>query len=239
MRLHPGEVEASGWRVATLSDVVQRLRDASPGVAGRPRVVAIDGRGGAGKSTLAERLRTITPASAVVHTDDIAWHQAFFDWGDLMAENVLQPLHRGEAVEYRPPAWIDRDRPGVIRVPAAVDVVWVEGTGIIRHELARWTDASIWLQADVDEQERRLVARDGNSPAQQQHIADWLAEELPFLLREQPWAKATIIVAGATQLDHDPETEIVIASPSAPNPPTGTGGRPGRRRRASDLEPGR
>jgi hypothetical protein len=111
MRLHPGEVEASGWRVAKLSDVVQQLHDASPGVVGRPRVVAIDGRGGAGKSMLAERLRTIVPASAVVHTDDIAWHHAFFDWADLMVENVLRPLHRGEAVEFRPQAWIERDRP--------------------------------------------------------------------------------------------------------------------------------
>lgn len=212
MRLHPGEVEARGWRVATLSDVVQRLRDASPGVVGRPRVIAIDGRGGAGKSMLAERLRTIVPASAVVHTDDVAWHHAYFDWAGLMTENILRPLHRGEAVDFRPPAWIERDRPGVIGVPAGLDVVWVEGTGIIRRELARWTDASIWLQGDLDEQERRLEARDGNAPAQQRHVADWLAEELPLLRREQPWAEATLVAAGTTGLAHDPETEIVVAS---------------------------
>jgi len=40
--------------------------------------------------------------------------------------------------------------------------------------------------------------------------------ELPFLLRELPWEKATIIVAGTSQLDYDPETEIVVA-PSAPS----------------------
>ena len=72
MRLHPGEVEATGWRVEQVSELVQRLRDASPGVAGRPRLIAIDGRGGAGKSTLAERLQAAVPRSAVVHTDDPA-----------------------------------------------------------------------------------------------------------------------------------------------------------------------
>lgn len=92
--------------------------------------------------------------------------------------------------------------------------MWVEGTGIIRAEFAPWIDASIWVQGDLDEQERRLVARDGDSAAQQHHIAGWLAEELPLMLREQPWQKATIVVAGTTELDHDPDAEIVVASPA-------------------------
>jgi hypothetical protein len=210
MRLHPGEVEATGWRVARLSDVVRRLREAAPGVTGRPLLVAIDGRGGAGKSTLAEGLQVVVPSSAVVHTDDLAWNQAYFDWGGLMAENVLRPLHRGEAVEFRPPAWVEHQRPGAIHVPAGANVVWVEGTGIIRSELAPWIDASIWLQGDLDEQERRLVARDGDSDAQRRHVAAWLAEELPFLLRERPWRRATIVVAGTTELRHDPDTEVAV-----------------------------
>jgi hypothetical protein len=50
--------------------------------------------------------------------------------------------------------------------------------------------------------------------AQRRHIAAWLAEELPFMLREQPWQQATIVVAGTTELHHDPDTEIVIAPPA-------------------------
>ena len=34
------------------------------------------------------------------------------------------------------------------------------------------------------------------------------------MLREQPWQKATIVVAGTTELDHDPDAEIVVASPA-------------------------
>ena len=215
MHLHPGETEAVGWRVVTVPDAVRQLRDAAPGVTGRPRVIAIDGRGGAGKTTLAERLRTAVPNSAIVHTDDVAWNHAYFDWGAVLAENILRPLHRGAAVDFRPPAWIAHDRPGSITVPAGADFVWVEGTGIIRDELAPWLDASVWMQGDLSEQERRLAARDGESPEQLEHVENWLGEELPFMLRERPWARATMIVAGPPMLAHDPDTELVVAPPTS------------------------
>ncbi|MGW3893196.1 uridine kinase family protein [Micromonospora chokoriensis] len=197
-------------------DVVRQLRAASPDVTGRPVVIAIDGRGGAGKTTLAEWLCRLVPNSAIVHTDDIAWNHAYFDWGAVLAENVLQPLHRGEVVNFRPDAWIAHGRTGSVTVPADVEVVWVEGTGIIREELTAWLDASVWIQGDLDEQKRWTTIRDGNSPEQQEHVANWLAEELPFLLREQPWARATLIVTKSTNIDHDSGTELVVAPPTSP-----------------------
>ncbi|MEU9787744.1 hypothetical protein AB0H92_43485 [Streptomyces phaeochromogenes] len=216
MRLHPGETEAVGRRVVTVLDAVGLLRAASPDVTGRPRVIAIDGRGGAGKTTLAERLSEAVPNSAVVHTDDVAWNHACFDWGAALVENVLRPLHRGESVDFRPAPWITHDRPGSITVPAGADVIWVEGTGIIREEFAPWLDASVWMQGDLDEQERLLAVRDGDSPEQREHVANWLREELPFMLREQPWARATLIVAGPPWTAHDPDTELVVAPPTGP-----------------------
>ena len=152
--------------------------------------------------------------TATAHTDDIAWNQAFFDWGALLRANVLQPVHRGEAVDFRPPAWIAHGRPGSIEVPAGLDVVWVEGTGVLRDELSPWLDASIWLQGDLDDQERLLATRDGESPEQLAHVAAWLREELPFLQREQPWSRATLIVAGPPHLAHDPDRELLVAPPT-------------------------
>ncbi|SOD65723.1 Uridine kinase [Streptomyces sp. 1222.2] len=216
MRLHPGETEAVGWRVVSVLAAVRQLCDASPDVIGRPRVIGIDGRGGAGKTTLAERLRKVMPHSAVVHTDDVAWNHAYFEWGAVLVENILRPLRRGDAVDFRPDAWIAHDRPGSITIPAGADFIWVEGTGIIREELAPWLDASVWMQGDLDEQERLLIARDGGSPEQLEHVANWLLEEQPFMLREKPWARATMIVAGPPAIAHDSNTELVVAPPTSP-----------------------
>ena len=57
-------------------------------------------------------LRLADPGAVVVHTDDVAWWHAAFDWVDLLVEGVLAPARRGAAVAYRPPKWDER---GLIR----------------------------------------------------------------------------------------------------------------------------
>jgi hypothetical protein len=104
MLLPPGEPAAGPWRAVGSAELAALVLDAAgPASSARPRLVAVDGRSGAGKSTLAALLRSAVPRSAVVSTDDLAWHEAWFGWGHLLLE-VLQTLHGGEEVRLRPPA---------------------------------------------------------------------------------------------------------------------------------------
>jgi hypothetical protein len=74
VRLPAGEPAAGPWRGAGRRAAGIVLAAAGD-PAGRPRIVAVDGRGASGTSTLAARLHRQAPASAVVHTDDVAWHE--------------------------------------------------------------------------------------------------------------------------------------------------------------------
>ena len=60
-----------------------------------------------------------------------------------------------------------------------------------------------------------LVDRDGETPEQLRHIEEWLREEHPFLLREQPWEHATVVLAGSPVVDDAPPGYVVIAPPVA------------------------
>jgi hypothetical protein len=211
MKLGPGEPPAGPWRVMPVRDLVRLVFDADRTHHGRPWVLAVDGRSASGKSTIANLLHRSVPASAVVHTDDVAWHHSFFDWSDLLVEGILKPLRNGQAVSYRPPGWHKRGRPGAIEVAAGHDLVVVEGVGASRTELVPWIDHALWVQSDLEEAERRGIARDGGNEEARNFWYEWAAQEFDFLQRQRPWERATVIVNGTPTQPHDRSTEIMVA----------------------------
>lgn len=222
MTLPVGEPAAGSWRVSFVRGLLRVVLEAVGTPQGRPAVVAVDGRGASGKSTLAARLHEAVPASAVVHIDDVAWHHSYFGWADLLAQEVLGPVPRGE-VRHRPPGWEAHGRPGAIEVPAGLEMVIVEGVGAGRRELAPLLDAVVWVQSDFAEAERRGLARDvvqgvnGSGDEARVFWHEWMAEELVFLAEQRPWERACVVVAGTAFLAHGPD-DVVLARPLTTRP---------------------
>lgn len=216
MELGPGEAAAGPWHVVPVEVFARSLAARAAPSAGRPRIIAVDGRGGGGKTALAERLRRALPPAAVVHSDDVAWGHSRFGWDDLMLDGVLRPLHAGEAVRYRPPGWDHDHRDGHLEVPAGLSTVIVEGVGVSRRSLTAWLDAAVWVQSDFAEARRRGIARDmadlGRTPDEAVRRWDeWAAEEVPFLLADRPWQRAHVIVGAASSVPHAPDTEVAVS----------------------------
>ena len=205
MRLGDGEPDLGPWQSwpeAAVAAEVLRLARAGRQGSGRagPLVVAVDGRGAGGKSHLSEVLAARIPGAVVVHSDDIAWYHSFFAWNDLLVEGVLDPLGRGQAVGYRPPAWDERGREGSIAVAADCPLVLVEGVGVSRLALRPRLDAAVWVQSDLTEAKRRGVDRDVAGGRERDEVEsfwdEWMQEELPFLAADRPWERADLVVCG-------------------------------------------
>ena len=209
MRLHDGEPRFVEAQVVHLAGLLDRLLSLAPAHQG-PFLLAIDGRSSNGKTYLASRLTALMPGSAVVHTDDIAWWHSRFGWDDLLLQGVIQPLRCGVDVSYRPPAWDIRGRSGAIVVPANAPLVVIEGVGSGRRSIHDRSDATIWVQADLDVTDARNAARVAAGELDQAGYDEWMAEEVPFQAAERAWERADVIVSGNPTLPHAPEVEIVV-----------------------------
>ncbi len=213
--LHPQEPLVQSWVTSSISELLdaplqgRRRTD-------RPLVVAIDGRGASGKSTLAAALHAAAARSGVVHTDDVAWHEPFFAWDRLLLEGVLEPLQQGHGVDFRPPAWAYKGRAGSIRVTSGLDLVIVEGTGSGHRTFADLTDVLIWVQSDPVVATRRGIERDvaagvnGDRAQAEAFWHDWTRAEVEFFQEQRPWDQADIVVDGTPQTPA-PLTELQVA----------------------------
>jgi uridine kinase len=150
-------------------DLVDRLKRRSEG----PVVVAIDGRSGVGKSTLAAQLAPLV-GGTVIDGDDFyaggvgilgdplpARASRCIDW--QAQRRVLAALRRGEAAVYHAFDWDAFDgrlRPEVTRISAA-PVILLEGVYSGRPELADLVDAAILVTVPDTVRHARLLGREG------------------------------------------------------------------------------
>jgi len=204
------EPVVDSWHVMPIGAFADLVRRHVGAPAGRPPVLAVDGTSSGGKSTLAGRLATAVAGAVVVHTDDVAWWHAAFDWVDLLVDGVLTPVRRGAAVSYRPPKWDERGRSGAIEVPAGASLVVVEGVGAGRRELTELLDGVVWVQTDPEEAARRDAVRVAAGEITPSNYAAWMGEEAPFVADQRAWERAFVTVCGSPTLPHNPGTDVVI-----------------------------
>lgn len=137
----------------------------------RPMLIALDGRCGSGKTTLAAQLAEQFPDSAVFHTDDyyLPPAQRIPNWAEMpcanmdltrLREEVLVPAQAGAAVHCR--AYSCREGaylPEQCVPPAPLYIL--EGSYSHHPILAGFYDLKVFVTCSKEEQARRLQAREG------------------------------------------------------------------------------
>jgi uridine kinase len=163
----------------SIAALAERISATAPRC-GRTRLVLIDGRAGAGKSTLANRLSIalggvpsagagtfqpdapLTDAASVqiVHGDDL-----YEGWGglatldDVLVGQILEPLAAGHSGAFRMWDWIDDRRTHEIAVPQR-DILIIEGVGVATTRARELAVLTIFVEAPWETRLARGVARD-------------------------------------------------------------------------------
>lgn len=173
-------------------DLATRIREAC---ATSRALVAVDGPGGAGKSTLAAMVASHLGDATVVPTDDFAAWNDPLGWWRRMLDDVIEPIAEGHRARYRRRDFLSGDLLGWVTVPTA-RVTIVEGVSASRRE---WSDRlcfRIWVETPREERLRRGLERDG---ADARALWEgWMATEDAFFAGDRPWERADEIVSGVT-----------------------------------------
>ena len=151
----------------------------------KPLVLALDGRCGSGKTTLANTLARQFPASITLHTDDFylppaqrirGWEKTPCANMDLarLRDEVLAPARAGKPALYR--AYSCREGAYLpVQQLAAQPLVILEGSYSHHPLLTGYETLRVFVTCSREEQTRRLQAREGERYAN--FAARWIPLE--------------------------------------------------------------
>ena len=171
-------------------------------VGSHTRLVCIDGKAGAGKTTLtalvAAELGSRDISHEVVHMDDL-----YEGWGGLLAardvvvHDLLEPLVAGGRARYRHFDWEQNSYTHTVEVPR-VSVILLEGCGSAPPEVDALASLVLFIDAPDDLRLARGLARDGVAAR-----APWLAfmaDEEQMAQRDGTFERAAVVLNERAQV---------------------------------------
>jgi uridine kinase len=147
---------------------------------GEARLLALDGRAGAGKSSLAHELTgeivRLEKTLAVVRLDDLydGWDGLNSALADRVVEQILEPLAAGRSARWQSYDWESGSFDGWHEL-LPPDVLLLEGCGAGDRRYAAYCTLLVWVEADPDARLARALARDGDTL--RRHWAAWTRSE--------------------------------------------------------------
>ena len=163
MRFGVGYAGTESLKNSKLINYQELLSNLRKTEATSPRVFAIDGVAGSGKTTLASQLQLDLPGSQVVHMDDL-----YSGWKDPLSQDlirrvcdeILNPFLKGHEVIYRKFNWHQGVFDETIRI-APTQTLLLEGVGAGQSAFRKTLSRIIWVEIDPESGFKRVIARDG------------------------------------------------------------------------------
>ncbi|MFM6981479.1 MAG: hypothetical protein ACKOWP_01725 [Microbacteriaceae bacterium] len=155
------------------------------------QIVLIDGRSGAGKTDLADRLASIWECP-VVHLDDVypGW-DGLRAGRDAVIRDVVIPMANGGDGSYRRWDW-GLGAPAETVIVPSVPLIIIEGCGILSPLSAEYADVALWVECADEIRRERAVRRDGHATAE--NFVRWALQEDDVIATDFPMALADEIL---------------------------------------------
>ena len=152
-------------------------------------VILMDGRSGAGKTTLATQLAARHPGWQLVHADDI-----YPGWMGLSGVWDLASLWNPEP-SYLSWDWYQMRHGPRVQLDAHLPMI-VEGAGVLTPANRAYATLSVWCELDAPTRRDRALRRD---PEFQAYWAMWAVQEGLHIARNRPAELADLTVDCTTQ----------------------------------------
>ena len=167
------------------------LRRAAP-KAGSTRVIAVDGRSGAGKTSFAAGLRAELSAPVVTLEELYGGWDGLERGIDLLVSDVLGPIAAGRAARVPRYDWVAGawEKPWVLEPP---EILIIEGVGAGARRAAAHESLLIWMESAASVRKKRALDRDGETFTPYWDM--WAVQEDAMLARERTPDRADFVVA--------------------------------------------
>jgi hypothetical protein len=180
---------------AALTEATSRIRADIIALAASNPVVIIDGRSGAGKSSLAGRLTREWPLRTPVQL--VALDSLYPGWeglergAEIARETILVPHGRGRLGIWRRWDWEHGEPAEAHAVDPALGLI-LEGCGALTPASAALADVTVWVDGPHASRQARALERDGDGFRAKWNM--WAAQEEAHMARHSPEALARISV---------------------------------------------
>lgn len=157
------------------------------------RIICIDGRGGAGKSTYAKHLSSLLGDCSIVHTDDFASLEEPISWYKRMLKQVLIPIGKNLKSIYQKYDWDKRQLSEWLTITPQKYLL-IEGVSSCRNEFRPYISYAIFIETNKKLCLARGLKRDGEH--MQGQWLKWMSEEESYIKEHAPQEFANVIVSG-------------------------------------------
>lgn len=179
-----------------LVTVIEDLLE-EPALCGSTHVIAIDGRAGAGKTTLANELAlalSLRRDVTVIHLDEIyaGWDLALGQTLTDCLSYIVNSISAGQSANVPIYDWGTGDFNSTREI-SPCDLIIFEGVGSAQRVVREVATASIWIDIDPKVGLERVLDRDGL--AIEEHMNLWQIREEAHFLSEKTRENADFILS--------------------------------------------